>query len=114
MTIKTKIITLNELKEGNHRLCLSANRAVGQCYKCPQYHTYFRHNLLELSERQIEKFKSLGYKEERGYLINYSNKCESAVENEEYNALVAERLRVMDKYDAQMKDIAEKIKEIES
>jgi len=32
-----KTVTINELKEGNERLCLSSLRAFNKCYECSEY-----------------------------------------------------------------------------
>ena len=37
--MKSKIVILSDIKKGNKRLCLSAKRALGLCFKCIQYKT---------------------------------------------------------------------------
>jgi len=39
--MKTKVVSIEELKEDNSTLCLSPLRVFGECHKCPT----FKHNL---------------------------------------------------------------------
>ena len=35
--VKCKTVSIEEIKENNPRLCLSAKRMLGKCYMCPSY-----------------------------------------------------------------------------
>lgn len=36
-TIRTKTLTINQIKKGNKGLCLSAKRALKLCHRCKSY-----------------------------------------------------------------------------
>lgn len=81
--VKSKLVTIEDIKKNNPRLCLNPLRYFGECFKCPQY---------------ISK---------DGY------KCESRIENpkgeKEFNAKIDEQKRLRQR----LKDLKEEIKKIE-
>ena len=42
--MKSKIVNLKEVAENNPTLCLSAQRYLGKCYKCPIFQRAFKNN----------------------------------------------------------------------
>ena len=42
--MKSKIVNLKEVAENNPTLCLSAQRYLGECYKCPIFQRAFKNN----------------------------------------------------------------------
>lgn len=86
--MKAKSVPLSTLLNGNKRLCLSAKRALGRCFECPNYGNRY------IFIREDKKF--------------YVKPCESRIENLEYNRLEAQKNRLH----AKIKLINDKIKEV--
>lgn len=86
--MKTKSVTLLTLKKGNSRMCLSAKRALGQCFECENYNG---------------RYTFLG-----GVKKCWRKPCESRIVNPQYDKLKAEKEKL---YKA-IENINKKIKEV--
>ena len=90
MEIKT--VNLKDIKKDNPQLCLSALRAVGQCYKCPQY-------------RKI-------WYDVHGNI--HMNNCKSRIINEEFEKLQHKLRQLKNNFENNVKDIETEIKNLDN
>lgn len=82
----SKLVAIQDLMQGNPRMCLSANRVFNCCHNCPEY------------EKRTKRADGT---------IRISI-CESRIENPEAQKQLEEK----EKLEQELKDIKKKIKEI--
>lgn len=80
--MKCKLVSIDEIKKGNPRMCLSSLRGLGRCFDCPQY------------------------------VSKMGKPCDSRIVNNEYDSLKAEYEEIKQTNERRLKNIEKRIREI--
>lgn len=81
-----KLVNIQDLMQGNERICLSANRVFNRCHECPEY------------EKKVKKADGT-------FRIKI---CESRIENPD----AIRQIREKEELEEQLKDIKKRLKEM--